>query len=360
MLNQSSLLDFHKSHGGVFEERQGWLLPLHFGDPMAEYDAVRAHVGLIDLPQRAFLSLTGPDRISYLQGLISNDVKALAPGQGLYGAFLNQQGKVLGDAHVLCLEESFLIYLQHPLKEKILAHLNRYLVADEVEIADLSEQYTSISIQGLQSATMMARLVEQSSLPQTILGHTVASRKYLRMRIARYSHTGMDGFDFIVPRDEMARFVESITDIGKAYSARWVGEQTLETLRIEAGIPRYGIDFSEDTLLLETGLDHAVSHTKGCYLGQEVVERIRSRGHVNKKLVGLLLNGDLQARQGDRVMLANNQIGMVTSPTYSPALRRSVAMAYIHRNHWTPGTTVNVSSAESQIEATVAALPFVN
>ncbi len=360
MLNQSALLPFHEANGAVCAEQQGWLLPLHFGDTAAEYEAVRAHVGLIEIPQRAFLSFTGPDRTSYLQGMISNDVKALVPGHGLYGTFLNQQGKVLSDARVWCLEESFLVDLWHPFKERILAHLNRYLVADDVEIADLSGDYGLIAVEGVQSATMVGRLLPQSTLPKAIFGHSVVLHHERQMRVTRYSHTGTDGFDFIVPRDILSPFAQSLADIGRSYSARWVGEQALEILRIEAGIARYGIDITEETLLPETGLDHAVSHSKGCYLGQEVVERIRSRGHVNKKLVGLLLNGDLQLRQGDRIMSADKQIGTVTSSTFSPALRSSIALAYIHRDHWTPGTTVNVSSAESRIEATVAALPFVN
>jgi folate-binding protein YgfZ len=355
---QSTLLEFHKSHGGVFAEREGWLLPLHFGDARAEYEAVRTHVGLMELPQRAFISLTGPDRTSYLQGLFSNDVRLLTPGRGLYGTFLNQQGKVLSDARLWCLEDSFLLDLWRPLKENILAHLNRYLVADDVEVADLSGDYGLITLQGLQSEAMAARLIEPSSLPKATLDHSLVSLSELQMHVTRYSHTGTDGFDFIVPQDRMSPFATLITDIGKAYSARWVGEQTLETLRIEAGIPRYGIDFTDDTLLLETGMDHAVSFTKGCYLGQEVVERIRSRGHVNKKLVGLLLNGSQTPQRGAIVTLVDEKIGTITSATHSPIFGRPIALAYVHRDHWSPGTRVEVASAEGRVGATVAALPF--
>jgi len=359
VLKQSSLLEFHKSHGAVFAEQHGWLLPLHFGDTRAEYDAVRAHVGLFDMPQRAFLSLAGPDRTSYLQGLCSNDVKSLTPGRGLYGAFLNQQGKVLSDARVWCLEESFLIDLWHPFKDSLLAHLNRYLVADEVVIADLSDEYGLLVIEGRKSELMAARLVGPSGPPKAIFEHSEALHKDLRMRIARYSHVGMDGFDFILPKDQIPTFAEAITDIGKAYGATWVGEQTLETLRIEAGIPRYGLDVTADTLLLETGMDHAVSFTKGCYLGQEIIERIRSRGHVNRKLMGLLLSGDAQPQPGDLVALEAKDIGTITSAAYSPTLGRNLALAYVHRDYWTPGTKVEVKCAQDRLQAIVTALPFV-
>lgn len=359
MLKQSTLYEFHKAHGAVFTEKQGWLVPLHFGDAGKEYSAVRTQVGLFELPQRAFLSLTGPDRISYLQGLFSNDVAPLTPGQGLYGAFLNQQGKVLSDARVWCLEDSFLIDVWRSFEESILAHLNRYLVADDVEIADLSDEYALLGIAGPKSEFMAARLIGPVGVPRAIFHHAEVSHNQLRVRIARYSHTGRVGFDFILPKTQVAHFAEAITDIGKEYDARWVGEQTLETLRIEAGIPRYGLDVTAETLLLETGMDHAFSFTKGCYLGQEVVERIRSRGHVNKKLTGLLLEGPSEPQTGDKVMLEDKDIGFVTSSTYSPALDRPVAMAYVNQDYWAPGTRVEVKSTQGRLNATVTALPFV-
>jgi folate-binding protein YgfZ len=358
MLNQSPLRDFHKSHGGVFVEREGGLLPMHFGDARAEYGAVRAHVGLIELPQRAFISLTGPDRTSYLQGLFSNDVSSLTPGHGRYGAFLNQQGKVLSDARVWCLENSFLLDLPHPYKDTILTHLNRYLVADNVEIADRSNDSGIITLQGFHSVTMAAQLVGPSGLPEKPLDHSAISIAGLQVRVTRFSHTGMDGFDFIVSTERMSAFATLVTDIGKAYSARWVGEQALETLRIEAGIPRYGIDITDETLLLETGMDHAVSFVKGCYLGQEVMERIRSRGHVNKKLTGLLLDGSQTPQRGNLVILAGQKIGTITSATHSLMLGQPVALAYIHREHWDPGTRVEVELAEGPVGALVTGLPF--
>lgn len=353
------MYEFHRSHGGVFAEQQGWLLPLHFGNARAEYDAVRARVGLFDLPHRAFLALTGPDRVSFLQGLCSNDVKSLTPGRGLYAAFLNQQGKVLTDARVWCLEDSFLIDLWHPFKENLLAHLNRYLVADDVEIADLSDEYGLIVIEGQKSESMAEHLIGPSSVPEAIFHHAEIFYKGLRLRIARYNHIGMGGFDFILPKENILPFAEAMTDIGKDHEARWVGEQALETLRVEAGIPRCGLDVTAETLLLETGMDYAVSFTKGCYLGQEVIERIRSRGHINKRLMGLRITGHSEPQPGDLVVLANKEIGRITSSTYSPKLGQPLALAYVHRDQWMPGTRVEIQSGVERLSATVAALPFV-
>jgi len=359
MAKQLPLSEFHKSNGAVFGERDGWLLPNHFRNPQAEYDAVRHHVGLMDFSNRGFLEFTGPDRVSYLQGMISNDLRNLLPGQGLYATLLNVQGKVLGDTRVFCTANSFLLDLWEPLKEKILNHLNRYLVADEVEIKDLTEQYGLISAQGRQSGAFLQQLVEQSAVPQRPFDHAVVQIDGAEVRVVRSSHTGEDGFDFFIPTGDLTRFARRITEFGRAFHARWVGEEAQEILRVEAGIPRYGVDFSEDHLLLETGLDHAVSFTKGCYLGQEVVERIHSRGHVNKRLAGLLLEGQTEAKSGDRIASANKEVGIITSSVNSPTLKRWIAMGYLHRDFWSPGTAVEIVRDRSVIAATVTSLPFV-
>ena len=139
----------------------------------------------------------------------------------------------------------------------------------------------------------------------------------------------------------------------------WVGEDAQNILRIEAGIPRYGVDFTEDNLLLEVGLDHAVSFSKGCYLGQEVVERIRSRGHVNKKLVGLFLEGQASANPGDAIVHADKPVGSITSSVHSPALGQPIALGYVNRDYWNPGTRLIVKHNAIDLDARVTNLPFV-
>ncbi|MGH7929391.1 MAG: hypothetical protein ACREQV_16500, partial [Candidatus Binatia bacterium] len=143
MAKQSSLFDFHKRQGAVFVERDGWLLPAHFGNAAAEYNAVREAAGIIDLSNRGLLQFTGPDRVTFLQGMLSNDLRLLKTFEGQHATILNQQGKVLADLRVLCAMNSLYLDFWEPLKDKILEHLNRYLIADEVEIADRSEEYAT-------------------------------------------------------------------------------------------------------------------------------------------------------------------------------------------------------------------------
>jgi folate-binding protein YgfZ len=359
MSKQSPLARVHQTNGAILAEYDGWSLPRHFCDPHEEYLSVRGAAGLLDFSNRAVLEFTGADRLSYLQGLISNDLRVLSSGEGIDAAFLTQQGKVLGDCRVLATDDSFIVDLWEPLKAKIIDHLHRYLVADEVEIADLSDHCAILSIQGPKSEILLEKFLPKDRRPQKVLTHSLAEIGEVELRICRYSHTGEDGFDLMIPLADIESMARQLTEAGSAYSARWVGAEAYEMLRIEAGIPRYGVDITDDNLILETGLNHAVSFTKGCYLGQEVVERIRSRGHVNKNITGLVIDGKNPATRGSKIWTADKEIGTITSSAYSPALKSPIALGYVHRDHRSPGTELLIRQDQAVLNATVVALPFI-
>jgi folate-binding protein YgfZ len=358
MAKQSSLSEMHRSNGAVFIEQDGWMIPAHLGDVASEYQAVRSAAGLIDFAQRGLLQFSGPDRLSFLQGMLSNDMRDLKPFDGAYATILSQQGKVIADVRVLCAMNSFYLDFWENLKDKLLDHLNRYLIADEVEIIDRSQEYTIVSIQGPQAQALLRRTIPGDiELPTRPKQHGMIDIDGAAVCVVNDSHTGEAGYDLIVPLSSAANIAQKLTNAGKEFSAAWIGEEALNILRVEAGIPRYGVDFTEDNLLLEVGIDNAFSFTKGCYLGQEVVERIRSRGHVNKKLSGLLLDGETPAKAGDVIESAGKPIGMVTSSVFSPALKQSIALGYLNKDFWTPGGEVSIKSDRPRA-ATVAALPF--
>jgi glycine cleavage system T protein len=359
MAKQSLLTTFHQSNGAQFVERAGWLLPAQFGNSAAEYAAVCSAVGFIDLSHCGLLQLTGADRVSFLQGMVSNDVKALKPGEGQYATILNQQGKVLGDTRVLCSDNSLYLDLWEIIKDKIAVHLNRYLVADEVEIADRTDEYAIISLQGPQSEACLRRLVGQNELPGRLAEHRMVSIDDAQVCVVRSSYTGEGGFDLIIPESHFKNIAQQLTAAGKQFSSAWVGEEAHNILRVEAGMPRYGVDFSDDNLLLEVGLDQAVSFTKGCYLGQEVVERIRSRGHVNRKLVGLTFEGQETASRGD-ALFADKPVGTITSCVQSPVLTKPIALGYVHKDYWSPDTRLSVKHEGISLNAKVTTLPFVH
>ncbi len=358
MAKASLLQERHRQNGAEFAGDSGWILPRRFGDPAREYAAVRSGVGILDLCDRALLRFTGPDRISYLQGMLSNDVKKLAPGEGIHAAVLDVQGRILADTRLFYLEDAFLLELWEPLKEKIVAHLNRYLVADDVEIADLTGQYAVLSLQGPKSPLLLKELFPNTEPLSSDLAHRALHLDTAEVRVVRSSHTGEQGYDLFVPAQALTHAVSVIQEKGASFSLCWVGAEAQEILRIEAGIPRYGVDMSEENLLLETGLDRAVSFQKGCYLGQEVVERIRSRGHVNRKLVGLTLQGETPAPPGSPIRADGKEIGRVTSSVLSPARKHAVALGYVHRDYLEPGTGVTIESAGAMLPAIVSPLPF--
>ena len=349
----------HRSNRAQFIERDGWLLPEHYGDAMAEYRAVRSAAGLADFTHRGLLQFTGPDRLTFLQGMVSNDLRVLNPFDGAYAALLTQQGKVVADVRVLCAMNSLYLDFWENLKEKILAHLNRYLIADEVEIADRSGEYATLSVQGPQSQPLLRRMGGPNlELPVRPQQHAMVDIDGAAVCIVNDSHMGEAGYDLITPVGALENVARKLTLGGKECAAAWIGERAQTVLRVEAGIPRYGVDFTEDNLLLEVGLDDAVSFTKGCYLGQEVVERIRSRGHVNKKLTGLLIDGETPVQPGDVIEAAGKHAGMITSSVFSPELKRPIALGYLTKELWTPGSAVSIK-AEVSRAATVTSLPFV-
>jgi len=292
--------------------------------------------------------------------MVSNDIEKLTPGQGIAAAVLDIHGKILADIRILCAEDYLLLDLWESLKEKIVNHLNRYLIADEVEINDLTDRYGILSVQGPSSRDLLEGLLGTDKLPSTDLSHTEFQTGHGKTRLIRATHTGEEGFDIILEIKDLLPIVSSIQEKGKPFSAQWVGCQVQEVLRIEAGIPRYGVDMDEDNLLLETGLDRAVSFHKGCYLGQEVIERIHSRGHVNRKLIGMVLEGDSAAKRADEIHGEKQQIGNVTSSVISPALKCPLALGYVHRDFTSPGTRVTIHRNGKTIPATVSSLPFYN
>ena len=353
-MKQSPLHDFHQGNGAAFAERNGWTLPDHFGDDAAEYDAVRTHAGWLDLADRAILEVTGPDSVEWLQGMLSNDVKGLKPGTGVPAAVLNIQGKILADVSVLRTEDAFLVILDEPLASGVVEHLNRYLIADEVEIVDLSAEASVVSLQGPRAAASLAGVLGRDAAPAARLSHAEVEHAGGRLRVIHASHTGEPGFDLVVPKHRL----RGMAELPVPRAIPWVGNHARETLRIEAGIPRYGVDMDADTLLLETCLDDSVSFTKGCYLGQETVERIHSRGHVNRRLTGFKVEGTEAPAAGASFLDGDRAIGRVTSAVASPRFGCAIALGYLHRDYLEPGTVVALEHRRQAFRATVQALPF--
>lgn len=354
---KTPLAAWHKAHGAVLTDDRGIELPERFTDPVQEYQAVRTKAGLIDLSFRAQVRVTGEDRVTFLHGMLSNDIKGLRAGEGCAATFLTEQGRLVADLRMYALDTCFLLDMDTRIREKTIETLSRFLVADDVELEDLSATQTTLALQGPLAAEVLKAAGVGLALTATFQ-HGEASLADTSVRIIRASDTGEDGYEILVPSERAEAVWQTLLQIGEPLGLRPVGLTALDTLRIEAGIPWYGIDMDEGRIVLEVGLEQALSFTKGCYIGQEVVERATARGHVNRKLSGLLVQGDIPPVSGDKLFHDSQEVGWVTSAAVSPRLGRPIALGYVRREYQTQGTQIRIDRHGTPMIAEVTTLPF--
>ena len=307
--------------------------------------------GLIDLSPRGRILVNGSEAVMFLNGLITNDMKTLAANSWMRAAFPNVQGRLLAVVRILNQTDGFLIETEAATHDKVVQLLGRFTLAGDFRVTDLTDQTTCYSVQGTQSATIMRQVFGDPGAPD--------SRQVVRAKInhadvmiIRDTHTAEDGFDLFVERNLAA-------DLRSTFLSTEVepmSDATAEVLRIEANIPRYGVDMDETTIVTETNLDDAVSFTKGCYLGQEIIVRIKHRGHVAKKITGLTFPDRIEIENGARILSVDDkEIGRVTSSTFSPTLNQTIALGYLKYDYREAGTGVQVLN----LKGVVAELPFV-
>lgn len=356
------LHDTHEQSGASFVEREGWLLPASYTGFPVEYNAVRDDdgAGIIDLSLRGRVSVSGTEAVQFLNGLVTNDVKTLQPNTWITAAFPNAQGRLVAPARILRIEDSFLIDTDAATSERVRQTLERFTLAGDFRVTDIANETALLSLQGTRAAEIITNLFEQSAARIT---HRHAAQIIWRAHkivIMRATHTSEDGFDLYAPTETAQALWNAFTSEGGALP---VGQDAFETLRIEAGIPRYGIDMDETNVVTESlAEDDAVSYQKGCYIGQEIIARIHWRGHVAKKLTGLIFDDaqDLPATPVAKIRsMDGKEIGRVTSQTFSPRLDKAIALAYVKYNYLAPDTPVHVVTDNTEHAARIAALPLV-
>jgi glycine cleavage system T protein len=354
---RTPLVAWHERRGAVLINDRGIELPERFSDPLQEYQAVREKAGLIDLSFRVQARMIGDDRISFLQGMVSNDVMALQPGDGCAAMLLTEQGRIVADLRVYALDTCFLLDVDARVKEKMIEALSRFIIADDVEMEDLSDQQVTLALQGPLASQVLAAAGTLVSLTAEFR-HCEAVLAGTSIRIIRASDTGEDGYEILVPHAQAESVWQFLLQAGGPLGLRPVGLTALNTLRVEAGIPWYGLDMDEGRIVLEVGLEHALSFSKGCYLGQEVVERATARGHINRKLSGLLVQGDTPPASGDKLFHDSQEVGWITSAAVSPRLGRPIALGYVRREYQTLGTQLRIDRQGTPVIAEVVTLPF--
>lgn len=354
---KTPLAVWHVAHGAVMTDDPGIEVPEHFTDPLDEYRAVRETAGLIDLGFRVQIKMTGDDRVSFLQGMISNDVKSLKPGSGCLATLLTEQGRIVADLRVYVFESYLLLDVDARIKEKLIETLSRFIIADDVEMEDLAETQTVLSLQGPLSSQVLNASGESFTLTKEFQ-HCDRQIAGVPVRVVKVSDSGEEGYEVFVPNERALEVWQILLETGSPLGVRPVGRTALNILRIEAGIPWYGIDMDENRLVLEVGLDQAISFKKGCYLGQEVVERASARGHVNRKLSGLVIRGEALPVSGDKLFHDTQEVGWVTSVARSPRLGQPIALGYVRREQLAAGTQLRIDRQGTPMIAEVTTLPF--
>ena len=356
------LHEFHKSLGARFSGLNNAELVADYGDWLGEHKALRETAAVLDLSFRGRICLLGNDRVRFLHGQITNDVKKLGIGEGCYAALTTAKGKMESDLNVYNLPDELLLDFEPGLTQKISQRLEKFIVADDVQIVDVAEHYGLLSVQG-PKAMEAVRALGFPDVPQkefSIIKHSDATLGEIYLANQRRVSSGTDGFDIFVPNESLGAVLDKLIAAAKRAGGRACGWTAFETARIEAGIPRFGADMDETNLPMECDVQNRmISFHKGCYIGQEVLNRIHAIGHVTKELRGLRFAGELKLPQkGDKLCHGGKEVGYVTSAVKSPALDANIALGYVRHEANQIGTVLTLQTADGESPVTVVELPL--
>jgi len=330
-----------------------------------EYAAAREGAALFDRSDVGKIAVAGADRRSYLHAMLTQDILALQPGTGCYAAYLTQQGRMISDMRVLELGDLVLLDLPVARVAAVMEKLDQFVFTEDVRLGDVTAAFGKLTVAGPSAAAAVAALLAESdpNLAVDLPGWPEFRNRRLAFRgdaviLAASADLGVKAFDLYAERPLLEAFQAALREAGVAAASA----ATAEVLRVEAGIPAFGKDMDGDTLPLEAGIEgRAISFTKGCYPGQEVIIRVVHRGHgrVARRLTGLVFEeGSAVPSRNDLVRAGDRDAGRVTSAILSPALGRPVAIAMLGRDFLEPGTELTVLQDDRQLPARTAALPI--
>ncbi|MGE0607118.1 MAG: folate-binding protein YgfZ [Pirellulales bacterium] len=331
--------------GALRETAAGRQEVVSFGDSAAEYAALANTTGLVALPDRTQVELTGRDRASFLHSFCTNDIRSLAPGQGREAFICNVQGKLAGHGLVFCREESLVLESTPGQAEKLIQHLDRYLIREQVELHDRSHDWQELLLAGPQAESLLAAL-NIAPLPGERLSHGKAFIGGCQVQVRRVDFVRPPALLLSMESSRAAAVWRTLLDAG----ARPCGWQAWEAARIEAGWPWYGQDMNDENLPQELARDtQAISFVKGCYLGQETVARIDALGHVNKLLCRLRFATATPPAAGTVLFNGEKEVGRITSAAFSPGTQASVALGYLRRGSHQPGQAVESAVGPGEV-----------
>jgi folate-binding protein YgfZ len=321
-----------------------------------QYTAAKEGAALLDRSAQGKIALSGADRASFLHSLLTNDIARLTPGTGTYAAYLTPQGRMITDIRVVESGVEMLLDVEPSVGDSLADRLDKLIFSEDVQVKNVTRDLVEVGIHGPLAAKALESAVGiPAARLQSLNQYDNVRAPGSAMTVIRDAAFGVIGFDVYAPSQEAAAFIEALTKAG----AVPMTEDTAEVLRVEAGRPKFAVDMDTETIPLEAGIeDRAISLTKGCYVGQEVIVRVLHRGHgrVAKKLVWLDVEGTETPARGDRILAGEQEIGRITSAVFSPQANAPLALGYVQREYLASGTVVAVKTGGRMLQAKVRQL----
>ncbi len=366
-----SLTTYHREQGADLIDVGSACVPAHFGDVRAEYDAAAGGVGLHDRSYRGLIEITGGDRAAWLHNLTTNDIKSIKPGHGLYAFSLNIKGRVLFDGNVLALPDALLLDLDRRSIGPAIEHLGKYIIMEDAQLADRSADFARLALVGPRASEVCERagsLAGDEGIAQAEACGSLTSREPLHhadvriddvvCRVVRHDFAGPVALELIVPASNALQVWEHLLQVGESVGLKPIGLDALQVLRVEAGLPWSLEDIDVKVLPAETRqIERAVSFNKGCYLGQEIVERMRARGAPANLLVGLAFDGG-EVCAGTSLTHDGHSVGRVTSAVRSFKLDCPVGLGYIKSDRAEPDTKLLAVGGDRETSCRTCEIPF--
>lgn len=350
LLPATPLLEQHKAAGAEIGEYFGVSLPARFGDIEAEYRAARSACVLVDTNFKATFAFSGPDRNRYLNAILTSNVRDLQSGQGALGLLLTPQGHILAEIETYALADRILAVSHAAVRERSFSTLEKFIIMDEVTLEDITSSTGTLTLVGPRAGDVVSQLsgTDLSSLPAfSYIEATIGS---FPIRIVHHTWGDLPAATLIVGREHLAAQWAVLQRSLREHGGVSAGLEALNSVRLESGVAWFGYDFDDKVIPHEAGLERShINYEKGCYTGQEIVERVRSRGHVNRHLTGLEFPSGIRLAPGTKLTTAGSEAGHVTSTAFSPLFGCPIGLAYLRREYAGAGTTLDASGAPAKV-----------
>ena len=351
---ETPLLDLHRSAHAEIGEYFGTLLPSRFANFQIEYSAARDSVALVDTNFRAFFNFSGPDAQRYVNAVLTSNVRDLKPGLGAIGLLLTPQGHILAEVETLALDNALLAVSHAMVRERTFSTFDKFIIMDDVTLTDVTPSMGTLDLVGPRAAALISDLggIKLADLPE--LAHREITLGSIPCRLVHYKWAGHSCAMLITARESLLQVWTELETRVREHGGTVAGMEAINSLRLECGTPWFGHDYDDKNIPHEAGLENShISYEKGCYTGQEIVERVRSRGHANRRLTSLQFLAAQPPAAGTKLLVvgeaSTSEVGYVTSAAFSPVLQHPIGLGYVRREHATVGTRLDAAGTTAEV-----------